>query len=135
VALKRGAWARLRGRKVGGWKFRRQQPLGEYFVDFYCPAVRLVIEVDGPRHGDDHQAAYDLRRHAWLEADGCRVVRLPVEYVDQDLDGVIAGIYEELTELAATKVKIYCPTWIFRSAPSPGCARDFPINGEEFLTE
>ncbi len=35
-------WTRLRGRRMGGWKFRRQQPIGEFFVDFYCPALRLV---------------------------------------------------------------------------------------------
>jgi very-short-patch-repair endonuclease len=92
-------WTRLRGSRVGGWKFRRQQPIGEYFVDFYCPAARLVIEVDGPHHDDEHQWAYDMRRHAWLEAEGYRVVRIRVEEIDRDLDGVMGGIYDVLTQI------------------------------------
>jgi very-short-patch-repair endonuclease len=40
-------WDRLRTRQVGGWKFRRQHPIGLYFVDFYCPALRLVVEING----------------------------------------------------------------------------------------
>ncbi len=60
-------WIRLRGRKLDGWKFRRQQPIGEYYVDFYCPAAKLVVEIDGPTH-DYTPSAYDMRRQAWLEA-------------------------------------------------------------------
>jgi hypothetical protein len=41
-------WALLRNRQLLGQKFRRQHPIGRYFADFYCPALRLVIEADGP---------------------------------------------------------------------------------------
>ena len=53
--------------------FRRQQPIGPYFVDFYCNAARLAVEIDGPAHWDEAQSAYDLRRQAWLESEetGC----------------------------------------------------------------
>jgi len=50
--------------------FRRQQPIGPYFVDFYCHAARLAVEIDGPVHWDEAQSAYDLRRQAWLESEG-----------------------------------------------------------------
>jgi hypothetical protein len=55
-------WACLRGRRLDGWKFRRQHPIGPYFVDFCCPAARLVVEVFGPAHDDYVQWAYDQRR-------------------------------------------------------------------------
>src|SRR6201997_5258118 len=63
-------WARIRGRRLDGWKFRRQHPIGPYYVDFFCPAARLVVEVDGPSHWLDFVGAYDERRQAWLEAMG-----------------------------------------------------------------
>jgi very-short-patch-repair endonuclease len=91
-------WTRLRGRKLGGWKFRRQQPLGEYFVDFFCPALRVVIEIDGPRHWSDQQGAYDDRRDAWLRSMGYEVIRVPVGYIDRDLGAVIDEIHGVLVE-------------------------------------
>jgi very-short-patch-repair endonuclease len=56
--------------------------------------------VDGLHHDDEHQWAYDMRRQAWLEAEGYRVVRVRVEEIDEDLDRVVHGIYELLTEIA-----------------------------------
>jgi len=50
--------------------FRRQQPIGPYFVDFYRHAARLAVEIDGPVHWDEAQSAYDLRLQAWLESEG-----------------------------------------------------------------
>jgi very-short-patch-repair endonuclease len=59
-------WQHLRLRQFAGYKFRRQQPLGNYFVDFVCLRKRLVIEVDGGQHHS--QLAYDEQRSAWLES-------------------------------------------------------------------
>jgi very-short-patch-repair endonuclease len=72
-------WGELRGRKLGGWKWRRQAPIGSFIVDFFCPAARLVVELDGSHHLD--QQAYDMRRTAFLEAQGLRVIRFPSEDV------------------------------------------------------
>jgi very-short-patch-repair endonuclease len=72
-------WGELRGRRLGGWKWRRQAPIGPFIVDFYCPAARLVVELDGSQHLD--QAAYDARRTAYLERDGLRVIRFGSEGV------------------------------------------------------
>jgi very-short-patch-repair endonuclease len=85
-------WLRLRGRQVEGQKFRRQHPIGPYFADFYCPAVRLVVEIDGAFHGDDEPTPYDQRRTAWLEADGYHVIRFFTGEVEEDLDAVVDGI-------------------------------------------
>ena len=90
-------WIRLRGRRLEGWKFRRQQPIGEYCVDFYCPAAKLVVEINGPSHADE-RAAYDIRRQAWLEAEGYRVIRFPVRDVDEEIVNVIDSILAELDE-------------------------------------
>jgi len=91
-------WTRLRGRKVDGWKFRRQQPIGPYFVDFYCPAARLAVEIDGPVHWEEAQESYDERRQAFLEAVGCRVLRISVSEISRDLGDVIDTIDAALQE-------------------------------------
>jgi len=89
-------WNRLKGKRLGGWKFRRQHPIGPYVADFCCLAARLVVELDGPEHGTDPAEAYDPRRTAWLECEGYRVLRFPVTSVDEDLDSVIDSIYQHL---------------------------------------
>src|SRR5258706_7313073 len=60
-------WNRLRGKQILGIQFYRQRPIGSYIVDFYAPAVRLVIEVDGGHHLDTFHARYDRRRNAHLK--------------------------------------------------------------------
>jgi len=67
----RRVWAQLRGSRLDGLKFRRQAPLGPYVLDFVCLRHRLIIEVDGPFHDPDHDAARD----AFLKAKGFRVLR------------------------------------------------------------
>src|SRR4051795_6949535 len=68
-------WQALRGGGVGGLRFRRQHPVGPYVLDFYCPALRLAVEVDGAAHDIPDQAGRDLRRDAWLAEQGIRVRR------------------------------------------------------------
>jgi very-short-patch-repair endonuclease len=83
-------WARLRNRALGGFKFRRQAPLGPYIADFYCPEVHLLVEIDGSSHND--QVDYDLDRGAWFEAQGIQVIRFSNREVHQELDGVLQTI-------------------------------------------
>ena len=66
-------WRHIRGKRFSGFKFRRQQPIGPYIVDFVCLDRKLVIEADGGQHGDT--IAYDAARTAWLETQGFRVLR------------------------------------------------------------
>ena len=72
-------WGELRGRKLHGWKWRRQAPIGPFIVDFFCPAARLVVELDGSHHLD--QVEYDGRRTRYLEQRGLRVVRFESELI------------------------------------------------------
>jgi very-short-patch-repair endonuclease len=91
----RRVWSRLRSRQVGGYKFRRQVPVGPYVVDFMCVSDRLAIEVDGAGHEDEEK---DACKTEWLQAHGYRVIRIPVNDVDESMDDVIHGIYLELTQ-------------------------------------
>ena len=74
-------WALLRGGKIDGHKFRRQHPVGPYFVDFACDRLRLIIEVDGGVHQLEEVAARDLERQQALEALGWTVIRVTNDQV------------------------------------------------------
>jgi very-short-patch-repair endonuclease len=69
-------WQTVRGGQVGGLRFRRQHPIGPYVLDFYCPVIRLAVEIDGAAHDIPAQSSHDLRRDAWLAAQGIRVLRV-----------------------------------------------------------
>lgn len=69
-------WSRVRNRQLGGWKFRRQVPLGRYIVDFYVDEVKAVVELDGDQHGEDMHQVRDAVRDRWLEQNGYAVKRL-----------------------------------------------------------
>jgi ATP-dependent helicase HrpA/adenine-specific DNA-methyltransferase len=77
-------WSRLRGGQIDGVRFRRQQPIGPYIVDFFCPAAGLIIEVDGGQHADEAPT-----RQRWLESNGYRVIRFWNNEVLTNTDGVM----------------------------------------------
>lgn len=87
-------WQALRQRP-GGLKFRRQHPIGRCIVDFYCPATRLVIEVDGESHSMGNYPERDLRRNHWLRAQGLPMIRFPAADVIRDLQSVVTAILLE----------------------------------------
>ena len=90
-------WSRLCGRQLAGFKFRRQAPIGPYVVDFYCPARKLVIEVDGPQHGETKLSEFqDAERERWLEAHGYRVIRFTADEAYYNTDGTLEFLYWEL---------------------------------------
>ena len=81
-------WRVLRGRRYREAKFRRQHAIGPYVVDFACVSLRLVLEVDGPSHGDVEQATFDTKRTADLERWGWRVARITNDDVYAGGDGL-----------------------------------------------
>ena len=87
-------WARLRGSRFQGAKFKRQVPVDRYVVDFCCHAARLIVEIDGMQH--EWQAPYDDVRTRTLESAGFQVVRFTNEEVRDDLEGVLRRLGEEL---------------------------------------
>lgn len=83
-------WRALRGRRLGGWKFRRQVPVAGYVVDFLCFDAKLAVEIDGHQH--DQAPGYDARRTAELEAQGFTIVRFTNTDVRERLDAVLFRI-------------------------------------------
>ena len=83
-------WPVLRNRAFGGLKFRRQQEIGPYIVDFFCAAVRVVVELDGESHVGTE--VKDERRHEWLEGQGIKVLRFWNHEVYENLKEVLETI-------------------------------------------
>ncbi len=92
TAEERLLWERLRGGALGGLHFRRQQIIGGFIADFYCHAVGLVVEVDGPVHAE--RRSYDVERDAILASRGLRILRFSTEDVRANLGAVLTRIVE-----------------------------------------
>ena len=86
-------WRQLRAHRFAGHKFKRQQPIGNYILDFVCFEARLVIEVDGGQH---LESASDKRRDEWVKSQGFLVLRFWNNEVFQNLEGVLMRILEAL---------------------------------------
>ncbi|WP_207389252.1 MULTISPECIES: endonuclease domain-containing protein [Marinobacter] len=85
-------WWHLRGHRLCGQKFRRQQPIGPYIVDFVHFGARLIVEADGGQHNDSE---YDRKRDAWLTAKGFQVLRFWNHDVLKDIETVLEVILRE----------------------------------------
>jgi very-short-patch-repair endonuclease len=85
-------WGQLRLWQLDGYKFRRQQPLGRYIVDFVCLEKRVVVEVDGGQHGDQ----VDAHRDNWLREQGFVVLRFWNNEVLKNMDAVREVILRNL---------------------------------------
>jgi very-short-patch-repair endonuclease len=68
-------WQRLRGRRLEGFYFRRQHPVGPYVLDFYCDAAKLAVEVDGAHHTEGDRPERDAARDAWCATRGIETLR------------------------------------------------------------
>lgn len=95
-------WARLRRRLPDNPPFRRQHPIGPCILDFFCPAAKLAVEVDGHAHGDDGQRAHDERRDRWLGTQGLKAHRIAASSVYQNADEVADGLRLMALELAGS---------------------------------
>ncbi len=84
-------WSMLRGARLGGLKFKRQEQLGDYIVDFVCFGSRLVVEADGSQHAE---SAGDVVRDAWLQGQGFRVLRFWNNDVLGNPEGVALAILD-----------------------------------------
>ena len=91
-------WQFLRNRKLWGYKFRRQHPIGPFIADFYCAEVRLVVEIDGSSHLN--QEEYDQTRTTWLEDQGCHVIRFRYDEVIHQLNDVAEEILSVCAEIS-----------------------------------
>jgi very-short-patch-repair endonuclease len=83
-------WQELRGKQLNGIKFRRQQPIGPFVVDFYAPSLRLVIEIDGPIHQQQQEG--DQTRQMILESLDLNILRFGASQVETEIDSVLTTI-------------------------------------------
>ena len=92
-------WSNLRSRRCSGLKFRRQHPVKEFILDFYCHEYLLGIEIDGSVHENDVAKEYDLNRTAELEFLGITIIRFKNEEVLTDLSEVLTEIRNKVEQL------------------------------------
>jgi very-short-patch-repair endonuclease len=85
-------WYELRKSQLQGRKFRRQVSIGNYIVDFYCPAERLAIELDGKGHFEEEQMKYDEKRTQYLQSIGIRVLRFENQEILYNTESVLKQI-------------------------------------------
>ncbi len=107
-------WQHLRERRLGEAKFKRQQPLGKYVVDFVCFERRLIVELDGGQHNG---SAHDEVRDDWLRAQGFVVERLWNNEVRQNLPGVLTRILERLAAQPSPSLSLPPPRWGREASP------------------
>lgn len=86
-------WSILKNNKWG-YKFRRQHSIGNFIADFFCPAKRFIIELDGSQHLDNQE--YDRERTQYFESLGIKVIRFWNSEIRDNLYGVMIKIFEEL---------------------------------------
>ena len=89
-------WSRLRGKQLLGVQFYRQKPLGNYIVDFYAPAAKLVVEIDGSQHLEGLQADKDRERDQNLGRLGLKVLRFNSRQVLKETEAVLEVIYQTI---------------------------------------
>jgi very-short-patch-repair endonuclease len=89
-------WSRLRGRRLGGWKFRRQHSACGFILDFFCVEAGFAIELDGGGHAKSEQAVYDQERAQRLSENGIRVLRFWDDQALKETDTVLEVILTAL---------------------------------------
>jgi very-short-patch-repair endonuclease len=110
-------WQKLRNRQLGV-DFRRQHPAGSFVLDFYCPTLRLAVELDGGQHADAAREARDRSRDRWLSERGVTMLRFWNSDITQNLKGVLEVIAAKVGELQEASVT---PTRRWRA--------DLPLSG------
>jgi very-short-patch-repair endonuclease len=91
----RFVWDRIRHRQIGGFKFRRQAPVGHFIVDFICFEAKVILEFDGDQH--DSARLEDAARTHWLQSQGFRVARFWNHEVFEDWESIEAHLHSLVT--------------------------------------
>jgi len=119
-------WTQLSGKKLSGFKFRRQHIIGDYIVDFVCLSKKLVVEVDGGYHSVEEQIQLDEARTNYLGTLGFKVIRFLNDEVIVDIDAVVQKIFVELAQTPTV------PPGLAANAPFGGLGAVFPA---DFIAE
>jgi len=94
-------WSRLRMRQIGGLKFRRQQPVLDYIVDFYCHNLRLIIEVDGEIHNLPEHIKSDITRNRMLTNNGYKIIHFSNHEIETNLDFSLLKIKSFISSISS----------------------------------
>ena len=92
----RRLWSKIRRKQLKEFQFYRQKNIGDYIVDFYCPAAKLIIEIDGGQHYSKENMVKDEARDNFLSDLGFRVLRFSNSDVFKNIEGVVKEIYNHL---------------------------------------
>ncbi len=103
-------WSWLRGRHFSGYKFRRQHPVGRYYLDFFCEEARLSIEIDGSGHGHPEQQLHDAERKNFLTSQGIQELRFWNSHLRRNAQSIRDTIFRELQERAPHPLPDYTRT-------------------------
>jgi len=87
-------WIHLSRKQMNGFKFRRQYSVNQYVIDFYCPDLKLAVEIDGDSHYRLSSLEYDDKRQKFIESFGIKFLRFTNDDVYNNIDGVLQIIYE-----------------------------------------
>ena len=104
----RRLWTALRRRQHGGWKFRRQAPVGNYIVDFVSFEKKVIVELDGGQHAERQE--YDQKRTQWLAGQGFSLIRFWNHEVFEELDDVLEAIGQLLRDVNTASVRNQQPS-------------------------
>lgn len=85
-------WLKLKGKQLNGLKFRRQYGIDSYVVDFYCPELKLAIEIDGAVHSYNSQISFDKQRQKDIESLGIKFLRFTNQDITKNINGVLNSI-------------------------------------------
>ncbi|RIK96174.1 MAG: hypothetical protein DCC74_11065 [Proteobacteria bacterium] len=96
-------WKALRRKQLLGIAFRRQHPVGNYVLDFYCPSHRIAIEIDGGQHASEQNRQKDATRSRWLSGQGIEVLRFWNSDVLSNLAGVLDSIASAISRTTPTR--------------------------------
>jgi very-short-patch-repair endonuclease len=98
-------WNDLKGRKMLGFKVRRQYGIENYIIDFYCPQLKLAVEIDGDIHYLNEKVKIDLEKDEYLKAEGIKLIRIENLDFEEDYESVILYL-EDLFKERAKELKI-----------------------------
>jgi very-short-patch-repair endonuclease len=92
-------WKSLSRKQMMGCKFRRQYSVDKYVIDFYCPELKLAVEVDGDSHYVKDAEEYDKERQDYIEQFGITFLRVANNDIYKNLNGVLTTISEKIQEI------------------------------------
>jgi len=100
-------WPRLKDKQPNGFRFRRQYGIDRYVVDFYCPELRLAVEIDGGYHCSLDMKEYDPARQTTIEALGIKFLRFTNKEIENDLEKVVSNIKNSLPAYEGGRVGLW----------------------------